>query len=120
MKLFIILLCSANLALAQSITPVKKGEPSPHDGYVIDDKMEKKMRQVNEENKKNKELNIKMEQLGVLEESKVNLYKEQVSSLEKENSSLRTTNNLSIIVYFGLGVLATGLAAYGTMKALNK
>lgn len=120
MKSIIVSLLLLNAVYAEEITPIKKDAPAPYDGYVIDSSMEKKFRQINEENKKNKQLNLKMEQLGQLEEAKINLYKDQLSTLEKENSQLRTSNNLSTIVYFGLGVLATGLAAYGTMKALGK
>ena len=120
MRILFIVIVSLNLCHAQDIAPIRQGEPAPFDGYVIDKSMEKKVRQIKEDHKKQKELNVKMEELGVIQQSQVTVYKEQLTTLEKDNSTLRTNNNLSSIVYFGLGVLATSLAAYGAMKTLGK
>lgn len=107
-------------AFTQDIIPIKKGEVSSIDGYIIDSLMEKKMRQTREEERKSKQEIIKLEELRYIETTRIDIYKQQVVDLEKQNYSLKIDNTLTSVLYFGLGVLATGAASYGVFKLMGR
>lgn len=48
-----------------------------------------------------------------LRDEEVELYKTQNDSLVKQNRSNKSVGSLERMVWFGLGVLATGAAVYG-------
>ena len=104
---------------ADSLIPIKKGETSPVDGYVISQDTEKQMRQtVSDLEFKNKQLS----QLGVLNEQQIKLMeqrgeiqaahnKELSDQLKSSNSLLKSTG------YFLLGGLVATIVAYGASHA---
>lgn len=104
---------------ADSLIPIKKGETSPFDGYVISQDTEKQMRQtVSDLEFKNNQL----KQLGVLNEQQIKLMeqrgeiqaahnKELSDQLKSSNSLLKSTG------YFLLGGLVATIVAYGASHA---
>jgi hypothetical protein len=116
--IIISLLFAINVS-ADSLVPIKKGEISPVDGYVISQDTEKQMRQtVSDLEFKNKQLS----QLGVLNEQQLKLMeqrsevqaahnKELSDQLKSSNSLLKSTG------YFLLGGLVATIVAYGASHA---
>lgn len=116
----LILLNLLTNSFCQDIVSIRKGEVSPMDGYVIDSPMEKRMRQIREEEKKSKQEVIKLEELRYIETTRIEIYKQQVIDLEKQNYSLKVDNTLTSVLYFGLGVVVTGAASYGVIKLMGR
>lgn len=69
--------------VAGEISPIKKGDPSPIDGYVITKEFEKKARQTNEENKLLKQKEITLKDLQVVNEQRIEFYKENAKQAHK-------------------------------------
>lgn len=98
------------------IQPIKRGDPSPVDGYVITKDFEKNLREINERNKILKEKEVALRQLGELKDLKMEYYKRESNSLHATLSKER----MKTYLYFIGGVLLTGLVTYGTLRAVGR
>ena len=103
MKYLIILslIFSAN---SFAVTPIKEGQKSPETGYIFTSSEEKQVRGINEKRLKLEDLAVKQEELNKVQS-------ERISELEKEVEK-RTFTTSEKVIYFGLGVLATGISVY--------
>ena len=92
-----------NVSYAEMVI-VKKGDPAPFEGILVDQAQMKEFRQINED-KKNLELqNLKLKDLALINDERVDLYRKELSSSE-------TKSLWKSVGYFALGVLVTGFAA---------
>ena len=117
MKILLILLLSFS-AFSIEITPVKKGETISRDGFFIDAKNMKELRQINEEKKNLEKQKLKLEQLGVIRESQLNIQRSDVLYLQKKVRKARSMGDLKGIGGFVLGVFGASLAAYAAIKVV--
>ena len=103
MKYLIILslIFSAN---SFAVTPINEGQKSPETGYIFTSSEEKQVRGINEKRLKLEDLAVKQEELNKVQS-------ERISELEKEVEK-RTFTTSEKVIYFGLGVLATGISVY--------
>jgi lipopolysaccharide export LptBFGC system permease protein LptF len=93
------------------MTILKKGDTAPFEGVLVDAPQMKEFRQINED-KKNLELqNLKLKDLALINEERVELYRVQSELLNKELSKAETRSFWKSIGYFALGVVVTGMAA---------
>ena len=110
MKYLIILslIFSAN---SFAVTPIKEGQKSPESGYIFSVSEEKQIRTINEKRLKLEDLSLKQEELNKVQS-------EKISELEKEVER-RTFTTTEKVIYFGLGVLATGISVYLSGKLVK-
>lgn len=116
MKFLLVLLTSINLCFALDVTPVKKGDPSPSDGFFVTTESMKKLRKINEEKKILEKENITLKDLSVINEKRIQTYKMYAEESHKQASWERTKGNFKGAGGFVLGVLATSLAAYAAIR----
>ena len=116
MKLLLIILLTMSQAFAIDVTPVKKGDPSPKDGFFVDTENMKKFREINEKKKNLEKQVVTLEDLGVINEERIKIHKTMLSNTEREVSKERTKGNLKGLGGFILGVLATSVAAYAAIR----
>jgi len=127
MKFLLVLLLSINTIFAQDIVPIKKGQPSPADGFYISYNQEKKFRLINEENLKLKtqviqlkDLSAALEDKNTILEQRLTLYQNQNKYLTSELSDQRIDNFFGKTIYFIGGILVTGAIGYIALKYGNK
>lgn len=126
LKIFLIIALSLSittLAFADDPLFLQKGSPSPSDGYLFSKEKTLSIRQelIEKDNQQpvidslNKELDLyktnsslKDQQLTITLQQNTNLIKEKQNAIQSESYEK--------IIYFGLGVLATGLAIYGAKE----
>lgn len=110
MKYALIALLIVRLAHAEMIT-LNKGDTAPYSGILVDAEQMKEFRQINED-KKNLELqNIKLKDLGVIQEQRIDLYKLEVQRVREDLSRSEKKAFWQSAGTFVLGVLVTGFAA---------
>jgi hypothetical protein len=121
MKLIIAFILSFNIALANDVKVVKKGEVVPFDGVLFTKELEKDIRndiqilnkkvdtltKINDINEK--ELNIVNKRLALYQNKADELTKREVKS--ERDSLVKNT------LYFLSGALLTGIIGYGVIKA---
>lgn len=125
--IFLIIVSLINNLFAKDVLPIKKGEQAPFDGVVFTTKKAQDVRKELIEKDQLKIFNETLrEQIQIKNEIITNKEK-QVVLLENQNTKLaeeleneKKTKTTERIIWFGLGVLATGVAAYGTSKLLGK
>lgn len=125
-KYIICLILTAQVAIAQDAKYLKKDTPAPFDGFLITSKRVEELKIGINERDRYKLLNESLERSLVLEkennelqEKKVNLLTEQNDKLAKTLGEERNVSDLTKILWFSLGVIATGFAIYG-VKQLQK
>ena len=87
-----------------AVTPLKKGQPSPEDGFLFNKQEEKEVRKKNEENKILKGLTIKQDELIKNQDQQIGLLE---GKLKK-----RDVSGLEKTLYFIAGVLFTSGSVY--------
>lgn len=119
MKLLLLLFISFN---CYAFTPIKKGEPSPSNGFVVTHKQEKELRQKNEDQK----LKIRsLSQLKLTQDQIIQKQDDMIKTQSEYNRDLsealatKPTGFWEKTAYFMAGALLTGLVSYGTIKALD-
>lgn len=110
LTIIIIILFSFS-AMAQKLEKLEKGQTAPFTGVLVDAKQMKKFRQVNEEKKLLDKKNIKLKDLNVLKDQKIELYKKEITQTHKELTRYKTKTFFTNAGYFALGVILTGFAA---------
>jgi hypothetical protein len=118
MKLLMVFLISFN-ALAIDIVPVKKGEPAPSDGFFVSPEEMKKFRQINEEKKLLDQKVISFQDLAITNEQRIDIYKKHSDYYQQEVVKAQNKTMWAGIGGFVLGVVATSLSAYGTVRLLK-
>jgi len=121
-----IALTISNLAFAQNVIELNKGSPAPYNGYLFTPAETLKLKNTSQERDGFKLLNDSLT-------SSLNTSTEMVTELKTENNDLLTHNNqlstdlqsarstseFTKVVWFALGIFATGFAVYGA-KQLTK
>lgn len=121
MKIMIISLLLCFQAVAQDFIPIKKGDDSPLDGYVISVDTEKKLRQKVSDLEFEK---VKLNQLGVLNNQEISLYKEKSALQSEHNKELRdelksSNSFFRSTGYFILGGLIASVVAFSAARAVR-
>jgi hypothetical protein len=104
---------------------ITKGTPAQYDGYLfppdVADATRKKLLTLNDLNSMNKSYQHSID----LYKQNENIYQKQLDLLTTQNNKLVNVEQQSLsmssyekLAYFGLGVLATGLAVYAAEKTL--
>ena len=119
MKILMILILLTNNVLAIDITPIREGEKATKDGFFIDPPNMKKLRKNNEERKLLKKENIELKELGLVQEEKGKLLKNQWEETSKALTKAQIQGTTRGIGGFLLGVVATSLAAFAAAKAIK-
>lgn len=116
-------LITINSAFAQEAVMIKKDERAPFEGVLFPLDQANKTRYQLIECDIKKQLNSSYERTiklykenEVYQDNKVNLLLKQNDELSKALTESKSTSDLQKILWFGLGVLATGLAIYGTKE----
>lgn len=112
-------LITINSVFAQEAIMIKKDERAPFEGVLFPLDQANKMRYQLIECDIKKELNSSYERTIKLykenetyQENKVNILLKQNDELSKSLNEAKSTNDFQKILWFGLGVIATGLAIY--------
>ena len=103
---------------------LEEGTPAPFSGYLIPPSTTKELKDAVIERDGFKLINTSLEksisiykQNETLYTDKVNVLVNQNDNLAKSLESARSTSDLTKILWFGLGVVATGFAIYGAKAA---
>lgn len=105
MKYLLILTLLLSSINAFAVTPIKKGEVSPVDGYVFTPDEEKKLRQINEEN-------ITLKDLQVHQEEKTQILEERTKNYKDYVEQQKNLGPWEKGAYIGLGVGGTVLLLF--------
>lgn len=105
---------------------INKGQVANCSGLLFSPEASKQMDEAIADSKYFKEVNGKLierkkltdEEISILDQ-RLKLYMNESNVLAKELSSRNSESSFQRIIYFGLGVLATGVAVYGASQ-LNK
>lgn len=121
MKLIIAFILSFNIALANDVKVVKKGEVVPFDGVLFTKELEKDIR--NDIQILNKKVNTltKINDINEKELDIVNkrlaLYQNKADELTKREVKSERDGLVKNTLYFLSGALLTGIIGYGVIKA---
>jgi hypothetical protein len=118
MRLLLAFLFSFN-CLAIDIVPIKKGEPSPGEGFFVSIEEMKKFRQINEEKKLLEQKVLTFKDLSIVNDQRIEVYQKQSNYYQEQYLKQQTKTMWSGIGGFILGAAATSLAAYGTVRLLK-
>jgi hypothetical protein len=98
------------------IKPIKKGEVSSINGFVIDHDQEMKFRKINEEKKLLETKTIALEELGKIKTAQVDYYKDVHSKTIEDMKRRESRIFWNRTVYFIGGIVLTGFMSYATVK----
>lgn len=132
MKILKIILISVNLisyncyALDLSdlgIKALKKNDPAPYDGLLLDKKKANEFKDKLVELDKTKEINKSLEESNKLSKSTIDQVQDKNEQLNKRNDELardlkdsRQMSDVQKILWFGLGIVGASAAVYGASK----
>ena len=125
MKRLLIFLISATLIInsAFAATALKKGQLAPSDGVFFSNEEAQKLmadaKELDTLKKLNLSLNLSLDyttQNNEILQKKTSVLMDQNNTLATRLYEARDVSNMERIMWFGLGVLGTGLAAYGISK----
>lgn len=119
----LIFLISTN-CLAEDSVPLKKDQPAPFDGLLLSqDKAQEVKNSLVEKNalgKLNESLNVSLkiqEDIISRQQNKVQILLDQNDKLAKTAYDSQSVNDWVKIMWFGAGILTTGLVFYGLGQA---
>lgn len=123
LSFLMISLMISNSGFASESIMIKKDERAPFEGVLFPLDQANKMRYTLIDCEIKTELNLSYERTVKLYKQNETYYENKVNILSKQNDELakaltesKSTGDLQKILWFGLGVLATGLAIYGTKQ----
>ena len=112
MKYLLIILLTFNAAFAIDVTPVKKGDTVPKDGFFVDQDNMKQLRQINEEKKLLEKKALKLQDLQTVQDFRISLYKKEVEETQKEVTKAKTKAFFGTLGGFLVGVGLSGVTFY--------
>lgn len=115
-KIIVLFFLIIQATKAEDIIAIKKGNPSPIDGFVITKEFEKDLRQINEDNKLLKRQNLVLKDLQVTQEDLVSLHKENTRNAQKELEKEQIKGFFKSTLYFVGGIILGGAISYGLSK----
>jgi hypothetical protein len=112
---------------SKSVTVLKKGEVSPCDGFLFSPEAEKKVTKAIDDAKYYKELSdllhekneLYLKQINILDQ-RLMLYVKTTDELAEEVNRKRNEDFWQKTLYFGLGVVVTGLSVYAATSIVDK
>lgn len=126
MKILLIFILTINISFGQESKFLKKDSLVPFDGYLVTPQRVEELRKGILERDKYKLLNESLEKSLSLEKTNNELQEKKVTLLTEQNDRLgqtlgetRNSSDFNKILWFSLGIIATGLAIYGA-KQLQK
>lgn len=107
----------------EDIQVLNKGQVANCSGILLSPNASKQMDEAIADSKYFKEINLKLierkeltdKQVSILDQ-RLQLYMNESTVLAKELSTRDSQSSFQKIMYFGLGVLATGIAVYGASR----
>lgn len=117
MKVLLIFLISISQCFALDVTPIKKGDPAPQNGFFIDAENMQEMRKINEEKKLLNKENVTLKDLAIINESRISTYQEYVKKSSDDANWEKTKGTAKGIAGFLIGIGSAALAGYVMMKA---
>ena len=122
-KILLALVFMTNVAFAEcpkNVQPLKKGEVANCDGFLFSPETEQKAANAIDDAKYYKELNVRLFKRKELTDKEINildkrleLYIKQSEVTALELNRKRSEDKWQKIIWFSLGVLATGIAVHG-------
>jgi hypothetical protein len=91
---------------------LQKGDEAPYDGFLFNRSEEKYIRIIKEDN-------LKLTDLNILKDKKIEKLNSSINDLN-EKLEKRDLSQLQKIIYFGLGVLATGTSVWLAGKLVQR
>ena len=107
MKFILVLLLIFNYNV-YGFTPIKKGDPSKVDGFVVTVDQEKSLRKINEDKETLEKLQEINKQRDILAQIQITHHKEQIKEIQKTEWEKR--------LWFIGGVFVSGLAMWGASR----
>lgn len=119
-------IASANDECQKAVVLLKKGEPSPCEGFLFSPDAQKKASQSIDDAKYYKDLsellhsrNDLLQQQIAITDQRLMLYIKSTDELAKEVNRKQHEDFWQKTVYFGLGVAVTGLSVYAASQAIK-
>tara|TARA_R100001086_G_scaffold214248_1_gene130254 strand:+ start:976 stop:1311 length:336 start_codon:yes stop_codon:yes gene_type:complete len=109
MKLLLAFILTFSTCFAQ-VQKIEKGEPAPFTGAIVTAKQLSEFR-------KTREINIKLKDLQVVNEQRIEFYKEEAKHYQVQIKKERIKHFWEKAGYFALGVLVTGIAAKAAIES---
>lgn len=113
----------ANPSFAQDVQYLSKDQKAPFEGFLFTASKASELKDAVIERDNYKLINLSLEKSLELEKKnselqnqKVNVVLEQNLNLTKSLNEERSMTNWERVLWFGLGVIGTGLAVYGASK----
>ena len=111
---------SVTIRADDNVVSIKKGEIAPFTGILFtEQKADDVRRQILELEKQRYLVQSRDEKLDIfqvrfeLKDEQIELFRQQNDRLVKQNQTNRSVGSIERMVWFGLGILATGAAVYG-------
>ncbi len=120
MKFILFFLC-VNIALADQVKVIKKGDPAPFDGVLFTKELEKEIRNnlsIADDRIKllNKINDLNNKEIEILS-NRLELYQKKSLELSDINSKIENTTFIKNVGYFLAGAVITGFIGYGVVQA---
>lgn len=120
---FLLLINQVAMACPEDVQEIQKGQVALCDGLLFSPEASKKADEALKDSKYYKDLTDRLykrqglvqEEVNILEK-RLQLYMDQSHKLSQELTSKNNEDKWQKIVYFSLGVLATGIAVYGASQ----
>lgn len=117
---------SSGYVRAESVVYLEKNKPAPYSGVLFPSAKADELRKIAIEVETLRAINESYDKSIQLYRQTIQLADDKFKILETQNDNLanalvesRRSNDLQRIIWFSLGVLATGFAVYGAKKALQ-
>jgi len=120
MKFILFFLC-VNIALADQVKVIKKGDPAPFDGVLFTKELEKEIRNnlsiADDRIKLLNKINDLNNRVIEILSNRLELYQKKSLELSDINSKIENTTFIKNAGYFLAGAVITGFIGYGVVQA---
>jgi len=99
------------------MTALNKGQVAPYEGILVDAEQMKEFRKINEDKKSLELENLKLKDLSIINDQRIDLYKTEVKRVTEDLSRSEKKAFWQSAGTFVLGVIVTGFAAKVAIEA---
>jgi len=124
LRIFLIALLATSSSFGLDATFLAEGAKAPYEGYLLTPSKAKEVRQKLLDQESLQMINESLKRSLSASESLIKISDDKVKILEEQNDRLakslheeRSTSNLERILWFSLGIAATGVAGYVFLQA---